>query len=81
MRAVARGTGSNETQARNRHPALGNRASEKLSNLQHGACGKPVARQMGTITVDQLETYIAKQQAMRATNKQPRNEQAEVTKK
>ena len=43
--------------------------------------GEPVARQMGTITVDQLETYIAKQQAMRATNKQPRNEQAEVTKK
>ena len=43
--------------------------------------GEPVARQMGTITVDQLETYIAKQQSIRAANKQSRNEHPEVTKK
>lgn len=43
--------------------------------------GEPVARQMGTITIDQLEAYIAKQQAVRAVNKQSRKEHAEVTKK
>lgn len=42
--------------------------------------GEPVARQIGTITVDQLETYIAKQQATRAANKQSHNEHAEVSK-
>jgi len=41
--------------------------------------GEPVARQIGTITVDQLETYISKQQATRASNKQSHNGHTEVS--
>lgn len=41
--------------------------------------GEPVARQIGTITVDQLETYIAKQQVSRARNKQTYNGHTEVS--
>lgn len=39
--------------------------------------GEPVARQIGTITVDQLEAYISKQQAERANNKKTHNTHAE----
>ncbi len=38
--------------------------------------GEPVARQIGTITADQLEAFIAKQQATRATNKRAANKQS-----